>query len=101
MTSDTLQTKPFPDLTVAEASSSCPAAAGASAPGTLLRALLAGAVALLVLLLPAQPAASLGGDDGRSGCRNGACAIGDRVALDDPSRWDRTSALEIRRRDIC
>jgi hypothetical protein len=91
MTSDTLQTKPFPDLTVAEASSSYPAAAGASAAGALLRALLATAVALIVLLLPAHPAASRGGDDGRSGCRNGAWAIGERAALDDPSRWDRTS----------
>ena len=100
MTSDSLQTKPFPDLTVAEASSSYPAAAG-SAPGALLRALLASAVALLVLLLPAQPAASRGGDDGWSSCRNGACAIGNRAAPNDPSRWDRTSMLEIRRRDIC
>jgi hypothetical protein len=100
MTSDTLP-KPFPDLSVAEASSSCPMSPGASAPGALLRALLAGAAALLVLLLPAQLGASRGDDDGRSGCRNGVCAIGDRAALDDPSRWDRTSELEIRRRDTC
>jgi hypothetical protein len=80
---------------------STPVAWRFGAPGALLRALLAGAIALLVLLLPAQPAASRGGDGGWSGCRNAACAIGDRAALDDPSRWDRTSALEIRRRDIC
>ena len=101
MTSDTLQTEPFPDLTAAEASCSHPARPALRAPGALLRALLAGAVALLVLLLPAQPAASRGGNDGRPGCWNGACAIGNRAALDDPSRWDRTSMLEIRRRDTC
>jgi hypothetical protein len=101
MTSDTLQPKPFPGRRAAEASSSHPSSPDASGPGALLRALLAGAAALLVLLLPAQLAASRGGDDGRSGCRNGACAIGDRTAVDGPSRWDRTSELEIRRHDTC
>jgi hypothetical protein len=101
MTSDTSQPKPFPGLTAAEASSPHPSPPDASGPGALLRALLAGAAALLVLLLPAQLAASRGGDDGRSGCRNGACAIGDRTALDGPSRWDRTSEFEIRRHDTC
>jgi hypothetical protein len=98
MTSDSLQPEPFPGRTAAEASPSHPSSPG---PGALLRALLAGAVALLVLLLPAQLAASRSGDDGRAGCRNGVCAIGDRTALDGPSRWDRASALEIRRRDTC
>jgi hypothetical protein len=79
MTRDTLQSKPFPDLAAAEA------APGALPPGALLRALLAGAVALLVLLLPAQVAASRGGDDGGTGCRNRACASGDRTALHGPS----------------
>jgi hypothetical protein len=74
MTRDPLQSKPFPDLVAAEATS------GASPPGALLRALLAGAVALLVLLLPAQLAAARGGDDGGTGCRNRACASGDRTA---------------------
>ena len=96
MTSDTLHSKPFPDRTVVEARPPEPGASGA-----LLRALLAGAVALLVLLLPGQPAASRGSDDGAAGCRSRARAIGDRVALHGPSRWERTSDLEIRRRDIC
>jgi hypothetical protein len=98
MTSDTLQPKPFPDRTAAEASSSHP---DTSSRGALLRALLAGAAALLVLLLPGQLAASRGGDEGRTGCRNEACAIGERTALDGPSRWDRAGALEIRRHDTC
>jgi len=101
MTSDTSQPKPFPGLTAAEASSPHPSPPDASGPGALLRALLAGAAALLVLLLPAQLAASRGGDDGRAGCRNGACAIGEGTALDSVSRWDRTGALEIRRHDSC
>ena len=95
MTSDTLHSKPFPDRTAVEARSPEPGASGA-----LLRALLVGAVALLVLLLPAQLAAARGSDDG-AGCRSGACAIGDRMALHGPSRWERTSDLEIRRRDSC
>ena len=101
MTSEALHTEPFPELRAAEASCANPASSGASGPGGLLRALLAGAVALLVLLLPAQPAASRGGDDARPGCWNGACAIGNRAVLEVPSRWDRTSVREIRRRDIC
>jgi hypothetical protein len=101
MTSDTLQTEPFPDLTAAEPSCSHSPPSGASGRGGLLRALLAGAVALLVLLLPAQPAASRGGNDGRPGCWNGACAIGKSAALEGPSQRARTSMLEIRRRDTC
>jgi hypothetical protein len=101
MTSDTLEPESFPDLTMAEASSSHPATPGASAPGALLRALLAGAAALLVLLLPAQLAASRGGDDGRPGCRNEACTIDDRAALHDPSSRDGTDEIEIRRCDTC
>ena len=54
MTSDSLQPKSFPGLKVAEASCSHPETSGR---GALLRALLAGAMALLVLLLPAQLAA--------------------------------------------
>jgi hypothetical protein len=99
MTNDSLQPKPFPDVTAAEASSSYPP--DPSGPGALLRTLLAGAVALLVLLVPAQLAASRDGDDGRAGCGNGACAVGDRTALDGPSRWHRTSEIEIRRHDTC
>lgn len=100
MTSD-LQPPPFPDLTVAEAPSSHPSSIDASPPGALLRALLAGAVALLVLLLPAQLAASRSGDDDRVACPNAACAIGGRAALDSSWRWDRTSEIEIRRHDTC
>jgi hypothetical protein len=116
MTSDSLQPKPFPDLKAAEASTSHASSADASSadalsadalsadaavPGALLRALLAGAIALLVLLLPGQLAAARGGDDGRLGCGSGACAIGDRAALDDLSRRHRIGALEITRRDAC
>jgi hypothetical protein len=106
MTSDSLQPKPFPDLKAAEASTSHASSADAlsadaAVPGALLRALLAGAIALLVLLLPGQLAAARGGDDGRLGCGSGACAIGDRAALDDPSRRHRIGALEITRRDAC
>jgi hypothetical protein len=98
MTSETSQPDLFPGRTAAEAPS---CHRDTSSRGALLRALLAGAAALLVLLLPAQLAASRGGDDGRAGCRNGACAISDRTALDSVSRWDRTGALEIRRHDSC
>lgn len=106
MTSDSLQPKPFPDLKAAEASTSHASSADAlsadaAVPGALLRALLAGAIALLVLLLPGQLAAARGGDDGRLGCRIAACAIGDRAALDDLSRRHRIGALEITRRDAC
>jgi hypothetical protein len=101
MTSGAFESDPFPELGTAESACSHPPSPGAFGPGSLLRVLLAGAVALLVLLLPAQPAASRGGNDGRPGCWNGACAIGNRAALENPSRWDRTSMLEIRRRDIC
>jgi hypothetical protein len=111
MTSDSLQPKPFPDLKAAEASTSHASSADAlsadalsadaAVPGALLRALLAGAIALLVLLLPGQLAAARGGDDGRLGCGSGACAIGDQAALDDLSRRHRIGALEITRRDAC
>jgi hypothetical protein len=101
MTSDTMEPEAFPDLTRADASPPHPAGPGASAPGALLRALLAGAVALLVLLLPAQPAASRGDHDGWPDCRNGACAIDDRAALHDPAWRDRIGEIEIRRRDTC
>jgi hypothetical protein len=106
-----LQPKPFPDLKAAEASTSHASSADAlsadalsadtAVPGALLRALLAGAIALLVLLLPGQLAAARGGDDGRLGCGSGACAIGDQAALDDLSRRHRIGALEITRRDAC
>jgi hypothetical protein len=101
MTSDSLQPKPFPDLKAAEASTSHASSADAlsadaAVPGALLRALLAGAIALLVLLLPGQLAAAR-----RLGCGSGACAIGDRAALDDLSRRHRIGALEITRRDAC
>jgi hypothetical protein len=57
MASDTLQSKTFPDLAAAEVPSPRPASPDAAPSGALLRALLAGAVALLVLLLPAPLAA--------------------------------------------
>jgi hypothetical protein len=103
MTSDSLQPKPFPDLKAAEAPTSHADAlsADAAVPGALLRALLAGAIALLVLLLPGQLAAARGGDDGRLGCGSGACAVGERAALDDLSRRHRIGALEITRCDVC
>jgi hypothetical protein len=59
MTTSTIQSEPFPDLAAAEASSRS-ASPDASARVVLLRALLAGVVALLVMLLPTQPAASRG-----------------------------------------
>lgn len=98
MTSDALQPEPFPDL-AAEASPSR-ASSDDSAPGPLLRALLAGAVALLVLLLPGQLAASRG-DDGRPACWDGVCALGGRAALPDASQQEHADDVEIRRRDIC
>jgi hypothetical protein len=101
MTRDSLQPKHFPDLEAAEASASHAWSADAAVPGALLRALLAGAIALLVLLLPGQLAAARGGADGRLGCGIAACAIGDRAALDDLSRRHRIGALEITRCDAC
>ena len=100
MTSGTTHSEPFADPCALEASSR-PSSPEAPAPGTLLRALLAGAVALLVLLLPAELAASRGGDDGRAGCRDEGCAIGAGAALGEPSWWDRTSAREIRGHVTC
>lgn len=99
MTSDTLQPEPFPDL-AAEVSPSRASSSEDSAPGPLLRALLAGAIALLVLLMPGQLAASRG-DDGRPACWDGRCALGGRAALDGPSKGKGAGDVEIRRRDIC
>ncbi len=65
--------------------------------GALLRALLAGAVALLVLLLPGQLAAS----------RADVTAVRDaqlesgRASPGAPSPWDRAAGLEIRHGDRC
>lgn len=100
MTKGTMQSEPFAVPCALEASSR-PSSPEAPAPGALLRTLLAGAIALLVLLLPAQLAASRGGDDGLAGCPNAGWALGDGAALAEPSRWDRTSELEIRRHDSC
>jgi hypothetical protein len=96
MTSHTLQPKPFPDLPAAETSSSRLSSPDASAAGALLRALLAGAIALLVLLLPAPLGAVPGADDGRYG----AWAVCDPAAVDGP--WcDPAGGIEIRRPDTC
>lgn len=99
MTSDALHPEPFPDL-AAEASPSHPSPSDDPAPGPLLRALLAGAVALLVLLLPGQLAASRG-DDGRTACQDGVCALGGRVALESSWQGKRADEIEIMRRDTC
>ena len=99
MTSDILQPEPFRDLAATGTPPPRPASLGPSAPGALLRALLAGAVALLVLLLPGQLAASR--DDGRMAYLEGMCAIGYGPLLAERSQRDRVSALEIRRRVTC
>jgi hypothetical protein len=59
MTTRTMRSEPFPDPAATEASSRA-ASTEPSTRDALLRVLLAGAVALLVMLLPGQLAASRG-----------------------------------------
>lgn len=63
----------------------------------LLRALLAGAVALLVLLLPGQLAASHA--DGAT--LRDAQLESERASARAPSPWNPAAGLEIRHRDTC
>jgi hypothetical protein len=69
MTTRTMHSEPFPDP--AEASASRSPANVASTWGSLLRALLAGAVALFVMLLPGQLAS-----------RDQAAVLADAASLD-------------------
>jgi hypothetical protein len=100
MAKDDAQPGLFPDLSAARPSSFHLSLCDAPATAAWLRALLAGAIALLVLLLPAQPAASRG-EHGWAGVRRDLCAIGDRAASVDMRRGAVARGVEIRRRVDC